>query len=266
MNAIFISISFFEPPPSPTTLSAIAGILRVSTKYEVGYLRRRALKHLDTMYPATLSAFLNRQELRTTPQREGTAFYVASLGREFGLDWLMPAVLFSLCGAEVEDILKGVLWNEENQTEGQMGEVPQGQREASSSARGRRKMIKLVKEDRVKCLRALRKIWVREKKDILGFLTMDKVTGCRMAEECWRKRMELLRTLDQTRDIIDVPYVMEDYWGWYDQSVCKICAQEGRKLYKEEMEKFWDALPEIFGFEEWHVLEELKHEEEYGEL
>ncbi|KAJ7464391.1 hypothetical protein FB451DRAFT_1042210 [Mycena latifolia] len=51
LRAIFDS-SFFTPPED-TPLEAIVGILRLSHKYDVPYLRRRALKHLETIYPTS---------------------------------------------------------------------------------------------------------------------------------------------------------------------------------------------------------------------
>ncbi|KAJ6542518.1 hypothetical protein DFH09DRAFT_837970, partial [Mycena vulgaris] len=53
LRAIFDS-SFLEPPPAKTDLAAITGILRLSHKYDVQYLCRRALLHLDTGYPTSL--------------------------------------------------------------------------------------------------------------------------------------------------------------------------------------------------------------------
>ncbi|KAJ7610470.1 hypothetical protein FB45DRAFT_700290, partial [Roridomyces roridus] len=44
LRAIFDS-SFFEGPPKPTTEPTVAGVLRLSTKYDIGFLRQRALLH-----------------------------------------------------------------------------------------------------------------------------------------------------------------------------------------------------------------------------
>ncbi|KAJ7606080.1 hypothetical protein FB45DRAFT_1140238 [Roridomyces roridus] len=54
LKAIFDS-SFFERPPVPTPFPVGEGILRLSTKYDVGYLRLRALLHLATASPLSLS-------------------------------------------------------------------------------------------------------------------------------------------------------------------------------------------------------------------
>ncbi|KAF8055421.1 hypothetical protein FPV67DRAFT_1541639 [Lyophyllum atratum] len=47
-------MEFFLPPPAPSALPKIAGILRLSIKYDVPYLRRRAILHLSSIYPTSL--------------------------------------------------------------------------------------------------------------------------------------------------------------------------------------------------------------------
>ncbi|KAJ7048344.1 hypothetical protein C8F01DRAFT_1283448, partial [Mycena amicta] len=51
LKAIFDS-SYFEPPPTPVVVSSLVGILRLAHKYDVQYLFRRALKHLEVFFPS----------------------------------------------------------------------------------------------------------------------------------------------------------------------------------------------------------------------
>jgi hypothetical protein len=151
-----------------------------------------------------------------------------------------------MSGASVEMIMNGTVWDE-NEREAQERE-------------GGKKMVKLVEQDRLRCLQAQRELWVRERRDILQFLTVDSVTGCRSPEECRRKKLQKLRTLDRATTETDW-VVMDEYQEWFDQNICKICAREGRRVYDEEMERFWDALPGIFGLKDWPTLEKLKKAE-----
>ncbi|KAJ7754638.1 hypothetical protein DFH07DRAFT_1061197 [Mycena maculata] len=57
LRAIFDSSSFM-PPPSPSELSDVLAILRLSHKYDIQYLHRRALDHLSLVYPTELPSFL----------------------------------------------------------------------------------------------------------------------------------------------------------------------------------------------------------------
>lgn len=249
LKAIYDS-SFFEPPPTMTNILTIAGILRLSTKYDVDYLRGRALKHLDTLYPLTLAEFDKRQDTRTTPWRDNTAFYVAGLARELQLEWLMPPVLYCVCSCPAGDIVDGYLWdNDVGQEEPKDGDA--------SGDKGK-KRIKLGKEDRGRCVRALFELWNREKKDILGFLTVDEVEGCGTPNECRKGRVEMLRTIDESRDYLDPLGAMENRWRWYYKWVCRVCAEEGKRAHEEERDQFWEVMPRIFGLSDWVSLAELK--------
>ncbi|KAJ7689810.1 hypothetical protein B0H17DRAFT_936768, partial [Mycena rosella] len=44
---------FLEPRPSKADLDVVISILHLSNKYDVDYLRRRALGHLSSLYPTT---------------------------------------------------------------------------------------------------------------------------------------------------------------------------------------------------------------------
>jgi hypothetical protein len=245
-----------------TNIPIIAGILRLSTKYDVDYLRRRALKHLDALYPLTLAAFDKRQETRTTPWRDNTAFFVASLARELRLEWLMPPVLYCVCSCPAGDIVDGYIWNNDVGQE-ERGDAGEGEEEGGRKDQVK-KRIKLNKEDRGRCVSALIDLGNREKRDILGFLTVDEVHGCGTPSQCRKARVEVLRTVDTSRDYLDPLGAMDNRWEAYAKCVCKVCAEEGRRAHDEERERFWDALPRVLGLSDWDVLEELKGEALYG--
>ncbi|KAF7356135.1 BTB domain-containing protein [Mycena venus] len=62
LKAIFDS-EFFMPPPAECKFDDIIGILRLAHKYDVPYLRRRALEHLGPIYPTRLSEFDSHRKL-----------------------------------------------------------------------------------------------------------------------------------------------------------------------------------------------------------
>lgn len=107
---------FFEPPPSTTDLNIVGGILRLSAKYDVPFLRKRALLHLGTTYPSTLEAWKHRDTCRSIPPIDNTPFAVLPLVREFDLVWALPAVLYCLCSYTVSQIHDGVEWRDKHVT------------------------------------------------------------------------------------------------------------------------------------------------------
>ncbi|KAJ6592203.1 hypothetical protein DFH09DRAFT_1306096 [Mycena vulgaris] len=60
LEAIFDS-SFFMPPPAAPKVEDIIGVLRLSHKYDVPYLRRRSLEHFGTIFPTSLSQYYTPQ-------------------------------------------------------------------------------------------------------------------------------------------------------------------------------------------------------------
>ena len=88
-------------------------MLHLSLKYDVPYLRRRALLHLSTTFPTTLSAWRVRDENRTIPPVENTPFAALLLARQFDLPWLIPSILYCISTHAFEKTLDYALWHEE---------------------------------------------------------------------------------------------------------------------------------------------------------
>ncbi|KAJ7436823.1 hypothetical protein FB451DRAFT_1152930 [Mycena latifolia] len=96
LKAIFDS-SFFEPPPQPTTLSDILGVLRLSHKYDVTYLRRRALMHIETLYPTSLEAYDARFATSTFTVVNSDHLLVARTAAQVDASWIIPCALYEAC-------------------------------------------------------------------------------------------------------------------------------------------------------------------------
>ncbi|KAF7368556.1 BTB domain-containing protein [Mycena venus] len=95
LRAIFDS-SFFMPPPSAPQLSDILAIVRLSNKYDIQYLFRRAISHLAKTYPTELPPFLEHlnhyptgfESLKSTPDAH---LQVLRVLHEVNALWLLPA-------------------------------------------------------------------------------------------------------------------------------------------------------------------------------
>ncbi|KAJ7210599.1 hypothetical protein C8J57DRAFT_1401007 [Mycena rebaudengoi] len=86
LRAVFDS-EFFEPYPSETDFETIHGVLKLSNKYLVDYLRRRALVHLSSRYPSSLDMWTNLSPSWTPRPREVSAL------------WVLPTAFYALCVA-----------------------------------------------------------------------------------------------------------------------------------------------------------------------
>ncbi|KAF7339081.1 BTB domain-containing protein [Mycena venus] len=117
-GAIFDS-SFFEPPPAKTDLAAITGILRLSHKYDVQYLRRRALLHLDTGYPTSLAVYEVSGSETFSSDGLGDSLLTIQCASEVGATWVLPTAFYFLCYSDMRDILNCERW-------GALSEVDRG--------------------------------------------------------------------------------------------------------------------------------------------
>ncbi|KAJ7494486.1 hypothetical protein B0H11DRAFT_1654592, partial [Mycena galericulata] len=95
-KAIFDPESFL-PSPLPTTLDKVAAILRLSTKYEVEYLRKRAMIHLSSGYATSLNDREKIKSLATFPILPRDAIVVINLAREVDCPWILPTAFYDYC-------------------------------------------------------------------------------------------------------------------------------------------------------------------------
>ncbi|KAJ7606978.1 hypothetical protein DFH06DRAFT_236465 [Mycena polygramma] len=95
LRAIFDS-SFFMPPPSGPELCHILAILRLSHKYDIQYLYRRALEHLSRIYPIDFDLFLEHLNhfpagFETLKLSADAHLQVLRVVHEVNALWLLPA-------------------------------------------------------------------------------------------------------------------------------------------------------------------------------
>ncbi|KAK6991779.1 BTB domain-containing protein [Favolaschia claudopus] len=103
LKAIFDS-SFFERPPIPVGLYAVIGVLRLSHKYDVQYLFRRALSHLESIYPTNLQKFMDIYNGEAPSHVRSSMIATVHMdtlraASEVGATWLLPTVYYHIAGA-----------------------------------------------------------------------------------------------------------------------------------------------------------------------
>ncbi|KAJ7733031.1 hypothetical protein B0H16DRAFT_1732543 [Mycena metata] len=109
-----IYYDFFEPYPAPTTHSVLLGVLRLSHKYEVKALRKRALGHISAFHPTTLSEYEALASGGKFPHwyeelhKSGDFSTVVTLAREVCIDWILPVAFSRVCEfTPIEVIITG---------------------------------------------------------------------------------------------------------------------------------------------------------------
>ncbi|KAJ6543027.1 hypothetical protein B0H19DRAFT_1000755 [Mycena capillaripes] len=238
-KAIFDS-SFFEAYPAVTDFSIVAGVLRLSTKYEVEHLRRRALVHLSSRFPTKLANWDARNDdtapLWNKPSWEfdvnpSAAISLIDLCRETRAPWVLP-IVFYLLGSDyfedLADILHGVpSLDTSNQISFLKGYVLQ--RDAART---------------VTCF----------------LYDPPAIDGCTSRKRCAGEKLAALNHVRQDCDRF--PAIPLGIWTESDWSrlsaLCATCLPELRKAHEQARQDLWARIPEMYSLPPWEELEKLK--------
>ncbi|KAJ7750733.1 hypothetical protein DFH07DRAFT_1062081 [Mycena maculata] len=109
LRAVFDS-SFFMPPPAPVDFATVIGVLRLAHKYDVRYLFRRALSHLDSLHPTDLPVFLETASIFAKhhvhyPPGIVTDLIVLRVASEVGAIWILPTAYYNVCTYTIPEML-----------------------------------------------------------------------------------------------------------------------------------------------------------------
>ncbi|KAF8956208.1 hypothetical protein BDZ97DRAFT_1671975 [Flammula alnicola] len=105
--------SFFEPPPCTSQFDVVIAIALLSHKYDVPFLHRRSLDHLETVYPTTLSNYdsiSTRSSFR--PQNLNINDNIRAIQTliQIGAKWMMPAACYTLSVRSIQDVISCPAW------------------------------------------------------------------------------------------------------------------------------------------------------------
>ncbi|KAJ7611181.1 hypothetical protein FB45DRAFT_803973 [Roridomyces roridus] len=215
-----VYFDFFEAPPAETTLEILIGVLRMSHKYEVDALRKRALAHLSPLHPTTL------EEWEKTPgtnwisgpwakqllEKEGIP--LIPLARQLSLDWILPVAFYRVCqSAQGGDIINSSI---------------------------------LTTQDKILCVEG-RHTLTTENSRLFQFLSNPKdVAGCPTPHQCLQNKVESQLVVEVVRTYGGLPldkWDLETPWRSRLCGVCLAAMKDGLQAAKRDL---WDKLPELF--------------------
>ncbi|TFK61515.1 hypothetical protein BDN72DRAFT_849592 [Pluteus cervinus] len=233
LKALFDS-SFFEAPGTPTTLTLISHVLRLSLKYEVPFLTRRCLSHFDSAYPTTLAGWRKRERIRTIPPVDNTPFAVLLLSLELPIPWILPAIYYCLCTHPLMKTLNGVTW------EGQQ--------------------LDLIWPQIKTCVAGRSKLIHTQFRYAVQFVSEGDVAEeegrCETPHFCRGIRKHAL-------DLI-VDWETMGYFDLVDENsqmfkgLCAECRKGFLGFFARTTKEMWDKLPGLFGLPAWKELEEMR--------
>ncbi|KAJ7112478.1 hypothetical protein C8R44DRAFT_797404 [Mycena epipterygia] len=235
LRAIFDS-SYFMPPPAKVEFEAVLGILRLSHKYDVDYLHKRALHHLETVYPIDLS---NHSRINSTSLNYDEAVVDFDLTaipilHEVGATWLLPYAYYDVGTFDPETVLEaGKTWE--------------------TFPIDMRQTFFLLHPHHIRAN--------SRKARFLGDLST-----CKSQQSCNSFKFEALRiyvTDSQSGHDLDPLWDSHEYYGPYTWNtlkarLCHDCFAQARAKYDELVAEIWDSLPANCGLEDWGVLMEKR--------
>ncbi|KAJ7154360.1 hypothetical protein C8R43DRAFT_1066365 [Mycena crocata] len=245
LRAIF-DPEFLQPYPRWTELTTIASCLRLSQKYEVNFLRRRALVHLSARYPIRLADYdeynppVPMRDVNHRWDRWMPHIHAIQLARETDVPWILPLAFYKVSSAFSDE---GSVMEFFDALSGRNNGSP-----------------RLSAQDRQVFLLGHHLQSHMTVTHILRFLLDGEiVTGCITPTHCVSGRNWVYKDcLDTLKTDSNSP--LEFFWQWAELEgrVCSICLASLEQTHQEAREKLWADLPAMYSQPLWKELEELR--------
>ncbi|KAK7038485.1 BTB domain-containing protein [Favolaschia claudopus] len=240
LKAIYDS-SYFMPPPAPISFAEVFAILRLAHKYDVDYLFRRAVEHLETRYHQNLKDVESEDMFiveRITVQLKFSTgvqalmchVFAVSILHEVEALWLLPYAYYIIARSRLKDLI--------TPNEG-WDYCPPYRKDVVFQAR----TLQVAATDR-----------------LLAALTSP--SDCPTTDKCnLAKFAYLKRCLDSLNRYFAVDpihkYALSGREGFV-KKLCPGCAAEAQKSYSTVRQQIWDELPQNCGLPEWDVLRAMR--------
>ncbi|KAJ7496683.1 hypothetical protein FB451DRAFT_1208375 [Mycena latifolia] len=258
LRAMFDS-NYFMPPPSPVDFAAIIGIMRLGHKYDVPYLFRRALNHLECVFPTTPPNSIHARTvtpcrvlslletgldftdfIRTTsttkhitlPSEPVTMNLITiRVASEVGAVWLLPAAYYSACTFSAQDLLSaGHSWDALSPDKQQICLISQVELVRASSRSYR-------------------------------FLFHVPSPNCPSKAKCQMVVSGVHNLLQRRIDLkLDIHPLLPEIFNNRSVELCDGCRKLATEMFDEAQKSFWQEFPGILGLPSWEELKNRRTE------
>ncbi|KAJ7230349.1 hypothetical protein GGX14DRAFT_410493 [Mycena pura] len=243
--------TFFQPFPALTNFKTLYGCLRLGHKYEVDYLRRRALVHLSSNFRTRLvewdSAFYSANQLNRLPsdtiswpfpKDRSCLICVIQLARETEALWVLPETFYTLSSTRNYIEVGGKLFHCVDH-EGILAS--------------------LSKQDQESVMMGARR-QTASTADVLAFLGHPhRIDGCESPQVCSLRRFRVVgEGLKMVHDFPGDPLIIWDESDWNMLDVCDICLGALKRIHAAARQSVWDSLPGMYGLPPWNELEQMR--------
>ncbi|KAJ7045164.1 hypothetical protein C8F04DRAFT_1388727 [Mycena alexandri] len=225
--------NYFQPAPTPLRLSVVLKVLRLSKRYEVPPLYRRALEHLavDGWYRQTFDEHSHDHLTDIAPEETAlrNSLSVIETAVEVGAQWLLPCAYYCLAGHEPDVLRPFLVGNMEPHVQ--------------------------------KCIAAHSSL-LRGVIKVNQFLTQAGDKQCATLARCKAARAsatsDLLAMLNQPW-VDPTPPTLEITTdaNMKSRGMCDHCRALAKTRLRKAAAKFWNKLPKLFGLPTWEELHEM---------
>jgi hypothetical protein len=215
------------PPPSTVDFDAVLGILRLSHKYDVNYLHKRALMHLETVYSVDHTIYATLYIQAQPHHKQLLSFHLKAIPilAEVDAIWLLPSAYYAVGTHALPSLLAaGPYWDR----------LPAGMRETCLPLAG-----------------------IQHQALITVYRFLSDRSTCDDDEPCNIVRLDTISGTIMRRATVAQDPLAEwntEEWTWMLDVLCPACVRRCRDDHAVAFMQVWNALPRNCGMENWDVL------------
>ncbi|KAH8797122.1 hypothetical protein DL96DRAFT_1478853 [Flagelloscypha sp. PMI_526] len=233
---------FFLPPPAEAHYHVIAGILRISHKYDCSIFRSRALRHLSIRCSTTLNDYTHRDYISNSIFGSYNSFEERAYGLDFvsliyevGALWCLP-VHYRTLTTWIPESLAAILDGIEFQS----------------------RHYKITSDQQITMISG--KEFLRRELTALMKTIHSPSPDCAQ-NGCQRAHKVLLATFIRLS-----PSIASNPWfsRWFDLEnstvypFCMLCREKAKQDFQNLRQESWNRLPQVFGLPSWDELNQMK--------
>ncbi|KAJ7236461.1 hypothetical protein C8J57DRAFT_1144620 [Mycena rebaudengoi] len=230
LSALF-DYEFFGAFPATTTFDIVAGVIRLSTKYDVATLRNRALTHLSSAFPFARVEFPGSPSWEI-PDHEWIR--VVLFAREMSIEWILPIAFYQVAEkCTPAQLLHGIIVDGVS--------------------------FKLTPQDTLALIEYSLTIGRAAYAEVAQFLvSYGTCYQGKDKEHCLRSRLEACETVKRRRADNIFPLNLWTTEDLESLGVCYGCKSVMRVAWQGGLDAFWAGLPHRFGLSGWEALRHMK--------
>lgn len=195
----------------------VVGIFALGFRYDIPYLRRRAISELTLYCPSTLQSWDDPKRKRLGSSE---CVRLIVLAKTHGVLVFLPTAFYSVCALNTPQQIVGV---------------------------------GLADTDKAVCIEASRRLLRAKRERLYGFLWSSVSAGCQNPVLCRGQKLSMARRLSDEADceLLDLNI------DWSRSRLCVPCLASAKITFNLSRQQLWDDLPSFFDLRNWTSLQTL---------